>query len=225
MVSSTVSPIIVAIDGVSGSGKSTTAKTVARELGILHLDTGAMYRAVTYFALQKGLQPSMEQAVADLAAGLDMEVDTRGKLLVAGKDLDQEIRSARVTGAVSDFGKIPKVREILVALQRRIGSRQPSVVEGRDIGTVVFPEARFKFFMSASPEVRAQRRVQQLISMGLPANFRQVLKNLVERDEKDSKRAHSPLLKAPDAVEIDTSDLTFERQVAIIVSLVLKNRT
>ena len=224
MTAPSPSHYIVAIDGVSGSGKSTTARTVAQELGILHLDTGAMYRAVTYLALQKNLTPLQEAEVAAMAAGLDLEVDAEGNLQVNGEDMHRQIRSAQVSARVSDFGRIGAMREVLVKAQRRIGLRQPAVVEGRDIGTVVFPEARFKFFMSASPEVRARRRVQQMESMGLPVDYPEVLKNLSERDAKDSGRAHSPLAKAPDAIEIDTSNLTFERQVAIIVSHVLKNR-
>jgi cytidylate kinase len=214
---------VVAIDGVSGSGKSSTAKTVARQLGILHLDTGAMYRAVTFLALEKGLKPSQIVEISNLVDSLDWHADAQGKLTVDGRDLSQDIRTAPVTAAVSDFARIPEVRHALVPVQRRIGMRQPAVVEGRDMATVVFPDARFKFFMDASPEVRAQRRVRELVSMNLPADYDEVLGNLKERDHKDSAREHSPLALSPDAQVIDTSGLTFEGQVAIIVDRILKS--
>jgi CMP/dCMP kinase len=214
---------IVAIDGVSGSGKSSTAKTVAKQLAILHLDTGAMYRAVTFLALEKGLKPSQIVEISDLVESLDWHADPQGKLTVDGRDLSRDIRTTLVTAAVSDFARIPEVRHALVPIQRRIGMRQPAVVEGRDMATVVFPDARFKFFMDASPEVRAQRRVRELVSMNLPADYGEVLRNLMERDHKDSAREHSPLTLAPDAQVIDTSGLTFEGQVAIIVDRILKS--
>ncbi|MDB5105581.1 MAG: cytidylate kinase [Fibrobacteres bacterium] len=214
---------IVAIDGVSGSGKSSTAKTVAARLGILHLDTGAMYRAVTFLALEKGFSPVQTVEIADMVEGLDWHADAKGKLTVDGRDLSGNIRTSAVTAAVSDYARIPEVRHALVPVQRRIGMRQPAVVEGRDMATVVFPDARFKFFMDASPEVRAERRVRELVSMNLPGDYAEVLKNLSERDSKDSGREHSPLVLAPDAEVIDTSGLTFEGQVAIIVDHVLKS--
>jgi CMP/dCMP kinase len=214
---------ILALDGVSGSGKSSTARTVARQLGILHLDTGAMYRAVTFLAQEKGLLPSQTSEIADLVQGLHWDADAQGKLTVDGRDLSGEIRTDTVTASVSDFARVPEVRSALVPIQRAIGMRQSAVVEGRDMATVVFPDAAFKFFMSASPEVRARRRVMEMQSMGMPADYTQVLANLCERDSKDSGREHSPLSMAADAIEIDTSGLTFEAQVAIIVSHVLKN--
>lgn len=214
---------IVAIDGVSGSGKSSTARTVAKELGILHLDTGAMYRAVTFLALERGIRPDDIPGLIELTSGLVWKADAKGKLTISDRDLSGEIRQATVSASVSDYARIPEVRQALVPVQRRIGMRQSAVVEGRDMATVVFPDARFKFFMSASPEVRAKRRVMELQSMSLPADYKQVLSNLSERDAKDSGREHSPLARATDAIDIDTSGLTFDGQVAIIVSHVLKN--
>lgn len=208
---------VVAIDGVSGSGKSSTAKTVARELGILHLDTGAMYRAVTFLALEKGLKPDQIGEIRAMVNDLEWHAEPSGKLTVDGRDLSLEIRTAAVDAAVSDYARIPEVRHSLVPVQRRIGMRQSAVVEGRDMATVVFPDAKFKFFLSASPEVRAQRRVRELQGLGLPADYDEVLKNLSDRDTKDSGRAHSPLKMAEDAEEIDTSGLTFAGQVALII--------
>lgn len=211
---------IVAIDGVSGSGKSSTARIVAKQLGILHLDTGAMYRAVTFLCLERELKPNQVGEIRALVNDLDWHIDAHGNLTVDGRDLSREIRTAPVNAAVSDYARIPEVRHALVPIQRRIGMRQSAVVEGRDMATVVFPDARFKFFLSASPEVRAKRRVLELQTLGHTADYDDVLKNLSERDQKDSGRAHSPLAKAPDAEEIDTSGLTFDGQVAMIVDRV-----
>lgn len=208
---------IVAIDGVSGSGKSSTAKTVAQRLGILHLDTGAMYRAVTFLCLERGLNPSLTPEIGAFVNRLEWRLDAAGNLTVDGRDLSREIRTPPVNAAVSDYARLPEVRQALVPVQRRIGMRQSAVVEGRDMATVVFPDARFKYFLSASPEVRAQRRVLELRTFGQAASYEDVLKNLSERDAKDSGRSHSPLAKASDAEEIDTSGLTFEGQVAIIL--------
>jgi cytidylate kinase len=219
-----MSDFIVAIDGVSGSGKSSTAKAVAKDLQILHLDTGAMYRAITFLALKSEVGPDQAEALAALTTHVDIDLDEKGRLRIDGMDLSKEIRSPEVNGAVSDYAKVPQVREILVGIQRRIGSRRSLVAEGRDMGTVVFPEAQFKFFMWASPEVRATRRVIELEAMGMTVDYDEVLKNLADRDAKDSSRDHSPLLKAKDAIEIDTSRLTFPEQVAIITSHVRKHR-
>jgi cytidylate kinase len=215
---------IVAIDGVSGSGKSSTAKAVAKELGILHLDTGAMYRAITFLALRSEVPPEKTEALAALTAHVNIDLDDQGRLRIDGMDLSKDIRAPEVNAAVSDYSKVPEVRAILVDIQRRIGARRSLVAEGRDMGTVVFPDARFKFFMWASPEVRATRRVIELEALGMPADYDEVLRNLSDRDAKDSSRDHSPLMKARDAMEIDTSRLTFPEQVAIITSHVLKNR-
>ena len=215
---------IVAIDGVSGSGKSSTAQAVADRLHIFHLDTGAMYRAITYLAMQAGLPVDAADTIADLTSKVAISVSPEGKLLFDGRSLAAEIRKPDVSAKVSDYCKIPKVREILVQKQREIGARQSTVMEGRDIGSVVFPQAQFKFFMWASPEVRAKRRLLELQAKHIDASFEEVLHNLQERDEKDSSRDHSPLFKAPDAVEIDTSGLTFAEQVAMITELVLKKQ-
>ncbi len=211
---------VVALDGISGSGKSSTARQVARVLGILHLDTGAMYRSVTWAALQAGLRPDQADAVAEVARGLKFGFDSHDHLIVNGHVPGPEIRSAEVSSKVSDYCQIPAVREALVAAQRFLGTLRSCVVEGRDIGTVVFPQAKFKFYMTASPEVRAKRRHGEMLAMGLKSDFNEILRNLEERDGKDTKRVLSPLMKATDAVEIDTSDLTFDAQVAKIADLV-----
>ncbi len=219
---------VIAIDGVSGSGKSTTAKRLAHDLDILHLDTGAMYRMVTYAALQAGISVENEIAVIEVAEKLAMDFNEQGKFVVNNKAVGNEIRSPEVNAKVSDYCKIPKVRQILVDSQRMIGSRRSCVAEGRDTATVVFPQAEFKFFLSARPEIRAKRRLAELLAKGLGSQKNEVLEkdvleNLMERDQKDSTRKNSPLMIAPGAREIDTSDLTIDEQVAIIREIVQKN--
>jgi len=213
---------VVAIDGISGSGKSSTARLLAQSLGFRHLDTGAMYRMLTHVALQKGYHPEDHKELGRIAQSLDFSFDENGSLLAEGKPLPLAIRSAEVSGAVSEYCKSPEVRDVLVAQQRKLGLQGPCVMEGRDIATVVFPDARWKFFMTARPEVRAERRTRELVASGLPANREEILKNLRERDAKDSSRSLSPLKRAADAVELDTSDLTLEGQVAILSDLVRK---
>jgi len=211
---------IIAIDGISGAGKSSTAKLVAKELGFCHIDTGAMYRMVTWRALEAGLRPDQHAELGALARTLDFEFAPDQSLTVNGEALPQVIRSPEVSGKVSEYCKPLEVREALVEQQRELGESRPSVLEGRDIGTVVFPDARWKFYMTANPETRAKRRVLELKRSGIEVSEAEILENLVSRDEQDSTREHSPLRKAEGAVEIDTSDLTIEQQVSIISSLV-----
>ena len=211
---------IIAIDGISGAGKSSTAKLVAKELGFCHIDTGAMYRILTWRALQSGLRPDQHAELGALARQLSFAFSPDQTLTVNGEPLPGEIRSPEVSGQVSDYCTSTEVREALVDQQRELGETRPSVLEGRDIGTVVFPDARWKFYMTANPETRAKRRVLELKRAGMDVSEAEILENLVNRDEKDSSREHSPLRKAEGAVEIDTSDLTIEQQVSIISALV-----
>ena len=211
---------IIAIDGISGAGKSSTAKLVAKELGFCHIDTGAMYRMLTFSALRSGLRPDQHAELGGLAQQLSFAFAPDQTLTVNGLPLPPEIRSPEVSNNVSDYCKPLEVREALVEQQRELGKTRPSVLEGRDIGTVVFPDARWKFYMTANPETRAKRRVLELKRAGMEVSEEEILENLISRDVKDSTREHSPLRMAEGAVEIDTSDLTIEDQVSIISSLV-----
>lgn len=211
---------VVAIDGVSGSGKSSTAKLLAKALGFFHLDTGAMYRTHTFVSQMKGLRPDQPEELSRIAHALEFSFSSRGELLANGMLLPGEIRSPEVSAAVSDYCKHREVRETLAQQQRKLGISKPCVVEGRDMGTVVFPDAAWKFYMTARPEVRAKRRVLELEALGMEADFAKILENLQDRDDKDSSRTHAPLKKAEGSVEIDTSDLTLEQQVAKLVALV-----
>jgi len=211
---------LIAIDGISGAGKSSTAKRVAAELGFAHIDTGAMYRTLTLRALRAGLRADQAAELGALAARLDFTFGPDGSLRVDDASPSPEIRSPEVSANVSAYCQPTPVREAMVTKQRTLGRSRPSVLEGRDIGTVVFPDARWKFYMTASPEIRAKRRALELQATGIEASEEEILQNLLDRDETDSNRANSPLRKADGAVEIDTSNLTLDDQVATICRLV-----
>lgn len=214
---------LIAIDGISGAGKSSTAKRVAAELGFCHIDTGAMYRTLTFEALQRGLRADQEAELGALAASLTFAFDPENRLTVNGQALNPQIRAPEVSSQVSVYCQPVPVREALVAQQRTLGRSRPSVLEGRDIGTVVFPDARWKFYMTANPETRAKRRVLELQAAGIEASEAEILNNLLDRDEKDANRANSPLRKAEGAVEVDTSGLTLDEQVSKITDLVRRD--
>ena len=211
---------VVAIDGVSGAGRSSTAKLLAKALGFPHLDSGAMYRTLTCEAMLQGLRADQHVELGRVAELLDFSFGPNHEMNVNGEPLPPAIRGAQVSAHVSEYCKPREVREVLAKQQRKLGVSSPCVAEGRDMATVVFPDARWKFYMTASPEVRAKRRALELQAAGHLANYDEILGNLQERDEKDSTREHSPLKRADGAVEIDTSDLTLDRQVAIIADLV-----
>jgi cytidylate kinase len=211
--------MIIAIDGPSGSGKSSTAKAVAESLSITYLDTGAMYRAVAVGVLRSGIDPEDEKSVAD--AVRHMTVGFKGgSVLLNGDDVTVAIREDAANKAVTPVSANPAVRELLVQKQREFASKNDIVMEGRDIGTVVFPNADHKFFLVADPRVRAIRRLKESTE---DLTLEEVEADLIRRDQKDSSRAHSPLKKADDAIEIDTSALTFDEQVDKILSYI-KNK-
>jgi cytidylate kinase len=198
---------VIAIDGPAGSGKSTVARALARRLDLRYLDTGAMYRGVTFAVLQRGLDPNDTDAVAALAPDVQLDLDEAG-IAVDGVDATEAIRGTAVTRAVSAVAANPAVRRVLVARQRAWAERNGGgVVEGRDIGTVVFPDAALKVYLTASPEVRAARRSKEVGQLDSAT----VAADLARRDAQDSKRSASPLTVADDAVVLDTSDLAVEQ--------------
>lgn len=211
--------IIIAIDGPAGSGKSTSARRIAQELQYTYLDTGAMYRAITLSFLEQGIDihsAAIDTVLKDIHVRVEQKADGQ-HTYVGDRDISERIRQADVTAAVSAVSAIPAVRERLVAIQQEIGRSGGIVMDGRDIGTVVFPNADLKIFLVASIEERARRR---LMETGGPAlAVEDVARDLVERDRKDSTRSVSPLVKADDAIEIDTSNLSIEDQVQQIVRL------
>ena len=201
--------MIIAVDGPSAAGKSTVAKLIARELGIEYIDTGAMYRAVAYKAVRDGIDTDDEAALTAFLEGTDVDLDGL-RVLLDGEDVSAFIRTEEVSMQASRISAIPAVRGKLVALQREMGARKSVVMDGRDIGSNVFPGAEYKFFITASPEVRAERRMKELIEKGETVTFEEVLKDVEKRDWDDSHRALNPLVQTHDAILIVTDDLSIE---------------
>ncbi len=212
--------IIVAIDGFSSSGKSTMAKQLAREIGYRYIDSGAMYRAVTLYALDHGMiSPDNVVDTCRLIESLpDIHIDFKAlpsgqRTLLNGRDVEDEIRTLRVSNSVSPVAVIPQVREALVAMQQRFGQERGIVMDGRDIGTTVFPDAELKIYLNASPETRAMRRWKELQEKGdATTTYKQVLDNVITRDHIDSTREVSPLRRADDAIDLDNSAMTIAEQ-------------
>lgn len=209
----------IALDGPSGSGKSTVAKRLARELDILYLDTGAMYRACACKASEAGVDLSDESAVEAMLSSLDLRIEYRGgaqHTILDGRDVSEEIRRPEVSMAASKISALGCVRKKMVEMQRKIASEQSCVLDGRDIGTAVLPDAPFKFFVTASVPVRARRRYDELRAKGYTVDYDALEKEIEERDRNDASRAISPLRRAEDAVLVDTSDMSVDEVVAFI---------
>lgn len=214
---------IVAIDGPAGAGKSTIASRVAEELGFQLVDTGAIYRTVAFKALQLDIDLEDGHSLAQLAADLEFEfrfVDGKNHVVCNGEGLGEEIRTAEVSRAASFVSAHAEVREALLNIQRSLGRGSSSVFEGRDIGTVVFPNADVKVFLTASAEERARRRVEQIEEKGRDADYEETLREISERDERDTQRAAAPLVQADDAVAIDSTSKSIDEVVDEIVTLV-----
>jgi cytidylate kinase len=208
--------MIIAIDGPSGSGKSTLGRMLARELNLLYLDTGSMYRAVALAVLEADIDPRDSEAVVALATRIDIDLEGDPdslKVLLDGRDVTEEIRSERVTAMSSVVSTIPGVRRAMVARQRELGVRG-AVLNGRDIGTVVFPNADLKFFLTATPDERAERRFKEELLTNTDVSFAETMADMVERDRRDSTRADSPLKAADDAIVIDSSGSSIEEVFA-----------
>lgn len=213
--------ITIAIDGFSSCGKSTMAKDLAKEIGYIYVDTGAMYRSVTLYALRHNLfnadgsirEEELKAQMKNINISFQLNKTTgRPDTFLNGENVEKDIRSMEVSSHVSPIAALSFVRAALVAQQQRMGAGKGIVMDGRDIGTVVFPDAELKIFVTASAEVRAQRRYDELKAKGMESNFNDILKNVEERDYIDSHRATSPLRKAPDAIELDNSNLTIAQQ-------------
>ena len=216
--------LIIAIDGPAGSGKSTSAKLVAKRLNYLYIDTGAMYRAVTLFALRNNLMGKNDEII-DMAQGLDIVlnfIDGETNITVNGEDISKEIRTFEVNSNVSEISAIEGVRKILVKKQQAMGKNGGVVMEGRDIGTVVFPNAEVKIFLTAGIDERAKRRALEFSEKGTQIPVEKVKENLKNRDFIDSNRTASPLTKSPEAIIVDTSNTTIDEQVELIIKEVNK---
>lgn len=211
--------IIIAIDGPTASGKSTTAKLVANKLGFLHLNTGAMYRAIALCAKEQNCSNEDIDKLHKILDESDLSFDDNGNILLSGRDVSREVRLPEIASLASELSTMPEVRERLVARQKEIGSEGAVVLEGRDIGTVVFPDAELKIFLVADPSVRAERRVEEMHELGTDIPLEEMKRQLAERDRRDRERVLSPLRKADDAIELDTTDLTIDGQVEKVVAL------
>ena len=217
--------LIIAVDGPAGSGKSTTARQLAQKLGYLYLDTGAMYRAFTLKILRKKIDHESPGALAKLAAQTEIKLipnASGSRVYLDGEDVTDLIRTPEIDRIISDVSRVKAVRERMVTLQRKIGEHGGIVAEGRDIGTVVFPNADVKIFLVASPQERARRRLKELQAKGVSISLKEVLADIQRRDHIDSTREISPLMKATDAIEVDTTNLTIEEQVEKIYRIIQK---
>ncbi len=222
-----MSKITIAIDGFSSTGKSTVARQLARALDYLYVDSGAMYRAITLFALRNNFVQDSDPECAALVAklpeiSLEFVYDPNtghSDIYLNGENVENEIRTLEVSDAVSQVSVVKEVREKLVSIQREMGKDKGVVMDGRDIGSVVFPDAELKIFITAAPDVRADRRYKELLARGEEVSYEEVLRNIRERDYIDSHREFSPLIKAEDAVELDNSELGLEEQFEKVYQL------
>ncbi|NLJ70440.1 MAG: (d)CMP kinase [Clostridiaceae bacterium] len=216
--------ILIAIDGPSGAGKSTLAKAIAEKLDIMHLDTGALFRALGYAALVKGFDTRNSEQAAELVNLVKLDIEFEGKdqkVLINGEDVTPYIRTEDVSIAASNISVHPIIRDYILSQERQLAERESFILDGRDIGTVVLPNADVKIFLTASPQVRAERRLQDLIRAGdQNAKYEQVLQDIETRDSQDSNRQTAPTRMADDAVLIDSSNLTIEETVAKVLALV-----
>jgi cytidylate kinase len=217
--------LVIAIDGPSGAGKSTIARLLAKRLGYLHIDTGAMYRAVAVLISRAGLDPADSNAIKRFCTYLDVRLETNAgsqKVMANGQDVTNQIRTPEVSLMTSRISALKPVRDALLLAQREMGRSGAVVLEGRDIGTVVFPGADLKFFLFASPEVRGKRRYDELISKGEQITLQKTIEAVIQRDEQDSQRDLAPLRQAEDAIPVDSSDIGIEEVVSRMEACVLQ---
>ena len=214
--------ISVAIDGPAGAGKSTIAKLVAKEFDLMYINTGAMYRAVALKSNENGLTPDKVNDICALIEGMEMEF-VNDDLVLNGVNIQNEITVPEISGIVSDYASIPEVRVKLVELQREMSKKFNVIMDGRDIGTVVLKEAPFKFFLTATPEERANRRFKELKERNIDCEYEVILKDIIERDYKDTHREVDPLRKADDAIEVDTTGLNIKEVTEKINSVISNN--
>lgn len=216
---------IISLDGPSGAGKSTVAKLVAKKLGYKYLDTGAMYRAVTLFFLNKNVNIQNDNEIISAISDLKISFDNNNKIYLNDVDVSEEIRSIKVVNMVSKVSSISAVRKSMVSLQRTIAENDNYVVDGRDIGSVVFPLAKYKFYIDASVEIRAKRRYEEEIQKGKDITFEEVIDSIKKRDEFDSNREDSPLVVPKDAIIIDTTNMTIDEVVQKITDVVFNKKS
>lgn len=207
--------ISIAIDGPAGAGKSTIAKKIANKLGIMYINTGLMYRAITLKALEKNIAPDDIETLIQLIDSIDMHFKD-DKLYISGEDITSRLNSQVINKSVASYATIPELRERLVEMQRNLSNKFNVIMDGRDIGTVVLKNAAFKFYLTASPEERANRRYKELAAKGIEVSYEEILKDIIDRDYKDMHREVNPLKKAEDAIEIDSTSLSIDEVVEFI---------
>lgn len=212
--------INIAIDGPSAAGKSSIADILASKLSYVHLDTGAMYRAVAYYLIQNGIKLDDEEKIVTALKDISLKINNDGRVYINGEDVTDMLRTESISLAASDVSKYDAVRKYLVSLQQEIAASKGYILDGRDIGTVVLKDAEVKIYLVASSEERAKRRVSQNVAKGIACDYDKVLDDIKKRDYQDMHRAISPLTKAQDAIEIDTSDLTIDEVVDYILQIV-----
>lgn len=209
--------LVIAVDGPAGAGKSTIAKIVADKLNINYIDTGAMYRAITYKVLTNNIDINDENAIVEVAKNSDIDFKDNN-IYLDGKILKEEIRTPQISHNVSNIAQIKDVRHLMVDVQRDIGNKSSVILDGRDIGSYVFPNADYKFYLVASPEERGERRYKELIKKGYKTTLDEVINDVIRRDEIDSNREFAPLVKAKDAIEIDTTGKNIDNVVESVIS-------
>ena len=215
--------INVAIDGPAGAGKSSVAKAAAKKLGFLYVDTGALYRAIGVNAMKHGIATDDRAGVVALLPDTHLElryIDATQRVILNGEDVSEEIRLPEASMAASNVSAMPEVRAFLLDLQRDMAKKNNVIMDGRDIGTVILPDAQYKFFLTASPEVRADRRYKELKAKGIDVDYQELLQEIIQRDYNDSHRETAPLKQADDAILIDSSNMTIEESIDAIVSRV-----
>ncbi len=215
--------IRIALDGPGGAGKSTVAKAVAKELGIVYVDTGALYRTIGYYVRKKDIDPHDRDAVTAILGEINIEVryeDDKQKVYLNGEDLGDKIRTPEMSMYASAVSAIPSVRAFLLETQKDIARKNSVIMDGRDIGTVILPDAEVKIFMTASAECRAMRRYRELLARGVQASYEAVLSEMNERDHNDATREIAPTAQAEDAVLLDTSELNFDQSVEAVIRIV-----
>jgi len=217
--------IVIAIDGPAGSGKGTITKIIAEKLGLINVDTGAMYRSVALECLNKNIKPNELDKIEEVLKNIDIQLKKDGEkqtVLLNGEDVSKEIRTEKIDENVAKYAAIKIVRDKMTPLQQKMGENENIIMEGRDIGTVVFPNADVKIFLECSIEERAQRRYKQNIEKGLNTPYEEVLNSLIERHKLETERTIAPFVKAEDAILVDSSKMTIEEETEIIINIILK---
>lgn len=216
--------VAIAIDGPAGAGKSTIARAAAQRLSYLYVDTGALYRAIAFFMQERRLdnEAAIVAVLGDVEVNLKF-VDGVQRVFLCGEDVTEKIRTPQISMRASKISAVPEVREFLLHLQRDLAQKNNVLMDGRDIGTVILPNADVKIFLTASPEARAQRRHKELVEKGLPSSYEEVLADILKRDHDDSTRAVAPLKQAEDAILVDTSDCNFEESIELVLRVVKGN--